>query len=112
MDRDHEQLQKHSRIIERLETQNQSIKREMEKMDKKLDMLIDGFNELKLESTKDDSKLELRLKTIETRLEEQEKATRDTRENFAKQINKLAVIISFIAIIIQLIPLLIRVINL
>ena len=44
------------------------VKEQIDRMDKKLDKVLEGFNELKLQSNKDDNQLELRLKAIETEL--------------------------------------------
>lgn len=70
-----EQLQNQSRKLERLETRSEFKEKEieklnsnMEKIDGKLDELLEGFNQFKLESNKDDTALELRLKAIETEL--------------------------------------------
>lgn len=76
-----------SRKIAELETRSDykekqitDLNRKMDLMDRKIDKLIDGFNDLKMQSKQDDAKLELRLKTIETRLDEQEKAFKESKE--------------------------------
>ena len=51
-------------------------------MDKKIDELIVGINDLKLQSNKDDNQLEIRLKAIETELETNKKNVQDYRNRF------------------------------
>ena len=82
-----DQLLGQSRKIAELETRSDykekqitDLNRKMDLMDRKIDKLIDGFNDLKMQSKQDDAKLELRLKTIETRLDEQEKAFNESKE--------------------------------
>lgn len=113
-----DQLQTHSRKIERLEARSETreitineIKKEIDKMDKKLDAILQGFNEFKMESTHDDSKLELRLTTIETKIEANEKAIQEARdkekENRGKvttQVAVIGVIFSAIMVIIAILP--------
>lgn len=70
----HEEIiQDHARKIAELQTRAEykeklidSLDDKMEKMDKKMDELLEGFNDFKIESTHDDTQLELRLKAIET----------------------------------------------
>ncbi len=54
----------------------------MEKMEEKLDKLNDNVNKLVLQSTKDDSQLELRLKAIETELALTKQAQKDNLETY------------------------------
>ena len=68
-----EEIQAHSRKIEALEVRANykekmidSLNEKMEKMDKKLDDIVDTVNQIKLESNSDDTTLELRLTKIET----------------------------------------------
>ena len=63
-------------------------------MDKKLDKVLEGFNELKLQSNKDDNQLELRLKAIETELTLQKETAKnnqygDAEKAWPKFIDKL-----------------------
>lgn len=81
-----EQLQDHSRKLERLdaaaqyrEQKTDELNTKISEMDKKLDKVLDGFNELKIKSHNDDKELELRLATIEARLEAQDKSIKDNR---------------------------------
>lgn len=109
-----EQLQSHSRKIERLEARSESreatineIKRDMEKMDKKLDVLLEGFNDFKMESNKDDTKLELRLKTIETELAMQKqaniKANQDNKDAMNTKIAQIGLVLTIITILLNVI---------
>ena len=68
-----EEIQTHSRKIEALEVRADykekmidSLNEKMEKMDKKLDDIVDTVNQIKLDSNNDDTNLELRLTKIET----------------------------------------------
>ena len=68
-----DEIQTHSRKIEALEVRANykekmidSLNEKMEKMDKKLDDIVDTVNQIKLESNNDDTNLELRLTKIET----------------------------------------------
>ena len=68
-----DQLQNHSRLIERLETRADykekiidNLAENMEKMNEKLDDIVNSVNEIKMESNRDDTSLELRLTKIET----------------------------------------------
>ena len=58
------------KVHQEYETQRiDELRSKIDKMDKKLDKVLEGFNDLKLQSNKDDNQLELRLKAIETELE-------------------------------------------
>ena len=77
-----EQLQTHSRLIERLETRADykekmidTMAENMEKMNKKLDDIVSSVNDIKMESNRDDTHLELRLTKIETELSLQREVT-------------------------------------
>ena len=74
----------------------------MELMNNKLDLVLNSFNDLKLESKGDDANLELRLKTIETKLETQEETTRENH-------NRLTLILSVVAVGLTIITILINV---
>lgn len=74
----------------------------MELMNNKLDQVLNSFNDLKLESKGDDANLELRLKTIETKLETQEETTRENH-------NRLTLILSVVAVGLTIITILINV---
>lgn len=77
-----EQLQNQSRLIERLETRADykekmidTLAENMKKMDEKLDDIVSTVNEIKMESNRDDTSLELRLTKIETEQKIQKELT-------------------------------------
>lgn len=86
------ELEAHSEYKEkRMDELNDKI----EKIDEKLDFVIEGLNDFKLQSKSDDTTLELRLKAIETRLDAQEK----NAEANSKQANfRLSLVTAFCAI--------------
>lgn len=62
-------------------------------MDKKLDILVQGFNDFKLDSNKGDVELELRLKTLETEQQSLKNTLKEKEANEQKQFNnKMAII--------------------
>ena len=76
-----EQIQGQSRKIERLEARADFKEKRLDDFEakmEKMDELLDGFNDFKMQSNKDDTDLELRLTRIETELELQ-KQTNKTR---------------------------------
>ena len=94
-----EQIQSQSRKIERLEARADfkeqkidDLNTKMDKLNEKFDTVIQGFNDLKLQSKSDDKELELRLKAIETELDIQKETT---KSNYTK----LSVIIAVITVI-------------
>lgn len=95
-----EVIQNHSRKIAELETRAtykekmiDSLDVKFEKMDKKIDELLDGFNDFKIQSNRDDAQLELRLKTIETQLELQNQKIRDNKADSESRTNRLFLIV-------------------
>lgn len=91
-----EQIQRQSRKIERLETRADykeqkidELNTKMDKLNEKFDTVIQGFNDLKIQSSNDDKELELRLKAIETELDLQKQTTQD---NYSKLSMIIAVI--------------------
>lgn len=107
----HEEIiQNHSRKIAELETRADykekmidSLDDKMEKMDKKMDELLDGFNDFKIESNHYDAKLELRLNTIETQIELQNQKIRDNKADSESRTNRLFLIIGTVLTIITII---------
>ena len=94
-----EQIQSQSRKIERLEARADfkeqkidDLNKKMDKLNEKFDTVIQGFNDLKLQSKSDDKELELRLKAIETELELQKETTKN---NYTK----LSLIIAVITVL-------------
>ena len=70
-------------------------------MDKKLDKVLEGFNELKLQSNKDDNQLELRLKAIETELELQKQTSIDNHNRVSQLLAIIGVGLTIITILIN-----------
>ena len=103
-----EQIQGQSRKIERLETRADwkdqrldEIDKKIEKMDEKIDQLLNGFNDLKLQSNNDDSQLELRLKAIETELEANKNAVQDYRNRFTLILSMITIFFTALTFILN-----------
>ena len=102
----HEDLiQSHSTDIQSLKTRaDYKDKRiddlydKMEKMEKKIDKLNDNVNKLVLQSTKDDSQLELRLKAIETELALTKQAQKDNLDTYRFWLAAVAVVLTCLTI--------------
>ena len=77
------------------------LKIQIDKMDKKLDKVLEGFNELKLQSNKDDNQLELRLKSIETELELQKQTNIDNHNRLSQLLALIGVGLTIITILIN-----------
>ena len=77
------------------------LRDKIDKMDKKLDKVLEGFNELKLQSTKDDNQLELRLKAIETELALQKQTTLDNHNRVSQLLAIVGVGLTIITILIN-----------
>lgn len=77
------------------------LKIQIDKMDKKLDKVLEGFNELKLQSNKDDNQLELRLKAIETELELQKQTNIDNHNRVSQLLALVGVGLTIITILIN-----------
>lgn len=77
------------------------LKIQIDKMDKKLDKVLEGFNELKLQSNKDDNQLELRLKAIETELELQKQTNIDNHNRVSQLLALIGVGLTTITILIN-----------
>ena len=73
-----------------------------DKMDKKLDKVLEGFNELKLQSNKDDNQLELRLKAIETELELQKQTSIQNHNRVSQLLAVVGVGLTIITILINI----------
>ena len=94
-----EQIQQQSRKIEALEVradfkeqQITELNKKMDKLNDKFDEVIQGFNDLRIQSKNDDKDLELRLKAIETELRLQKQTTKD---NYTK----LSMIIGIVTVV-------------
>ena len=77
------------------------LKIQIDKMDKKLDKVLEGFNELKIQSNKDDNQLELRLKAIETELELQKQTNIDNHNRLSQLLALIGVGLTIITILIN-----------
>lgn len=78
-----------------------ALKIQIDKMDKKIDKVLEGFNELKLQSNKDDNQLELRLKAIETELAIQKQTTQDNHDRISQLLALVGVGLTIITILIN-----------
>ena len=77
------------------------LRDKIDKMDKKLDKVLEGFNELKIQSNKDDNQLELRLKAIETELELQKQTNIDNHNRLSQLLALIGVGLTIITILIN-----------
>ena len=77
------------------------LRDKIDKMDKKLDKVLEGFNELKLQSNKDDNQLELRLKAIETELELQKETSIQNHNRVSQLLAMVGVGLTIITILIN-----------
>ena len=77
------------------------LKIQIDKMDKKLDKVLEGFNELKLQSNKGDTDLELRLKAIETELELQKQVATENHNRVSQLLALVGVGLTLITILIN-----------
>ena len=77
------------------------VKEQIDKMDKKLDKVLEGFNELKLQSNKDDNQLELRLKAIETELALQKQTNIENHNRVSQLLAVVGVGLTIITILIN-----------
>ena len=77
------------------------LRSKIDKMDKKLDKVLEGFNDLKLQSNKDDNQLELRLKAIETELELQKRVATENHNRITQIIAVVGVGLTIITILIN-----------
>ena len=77
------------------------LKIQIDKMDKKLDKVLEGFNELKLQSNKDDNQLELRLKAIETELALQKHTSLENHNRLTQIVALVGVGLTIISILIN-----------
>ena len=78
------------------------LRDKIDKMDKKLDKVLEGFNELKLQSNKDDNQLELRLKAIETELELQKQVSIENHNRVSQLLALVGVGLTIITILINI----------
>ena len=90
------------RVRQDYETQRiDEVKEQIDKMDKKIDKVLEGFNELKLQSHKDDNQLELRLKAIETELALQKHTSLENHNRLTQIVAVVGVGLTIITILIN-----------
>ena len=77
------------------------LKIQIDKMDKKLDKVLEGFNELKLQSNRDDNQLELRLKAIETELALQKHTSLENHNRLTQIVAVVGVGLTILTILIN-----------
>lgn len=77
------------------------LRTKIDKMDKKIDKVLEGFNELKLQSNKDDNQLELRLKAIETELALQKHKSLENHNRLTQIVAIVGVGLTIITILIN-----------
>lgn len=74
----------------------------MNEMDKKLDILVQGFNDFKVDSNKGDVELELRLKTIETDYQNLKDSIKDKEKDDQRRFNNQMLILGAIFTVITI----------
>ena len=74
----------------------------MNEMDKKLDILVQGFNDFKVDSNKGDVELELRLKTIETDYQNLKESIKDKEKDDQRRFNNQMLILGVIFTVITI----------
>lgn len=104
-----EQIQKNTREIAEVQTELKFKEKriddlylKMEKVEQKIDIMNESINQLILQSSKDDSQLELRLKAIETELAVQKEIT--TQNN-----NRLSTLLAVVGVGLTIVTILINV---
>lgn len=104
-----EQIQKNTREIAEVQTELKFKEKriddlylKMEKVEQKIDIMNESINQLILQSNKDDSQLELRLKAIETELAVQKEIT--TQNN-----NRLSTLLAVVGVGLTIVTILINV---
>jgi uncharacterized coiled-coil protein SlyX len=78
------------------------LNNKINEMDKKLDILVQGFNDFKVDSNKGDVELELRLKTIETDYENLKASLKDKEADAQRRFNNQMTIFAFICAVITI----------
>lgn len=103
-----EQIQEQSIAISKLDAEMtykkeklEDLKEDNRRMESKIDDIKKDINALMIKSKSDDDKLDNRLTAIETRLDTQEKATKDNRDNTNLKIGIVGVILVVIQIAIN-----------
>lgn len=101
-----EQIQGQSRAIERLDAELgykkerlDELKEDNHRMEMKIDKIGNKFDKFIRQSDLNDNDLDKRLIAIETRQDEQEKATKDNRDEFNKKIGLGGLILAILMFI-------------
>ena len=104
-----EQIQGISRKTAELEAKNgfkeqriNELITDQKRMEEKIDVIADNVNKLMLQSVKDDNNLELRLKTIETKLAIQTEKRIDDHNSTMRRIAYWGIVLTIITIIINI----------
>ena len=106
---DHEeQIQNNTRRIAEVQTELKFKEKriddlylKMEKVENKIDIMNENINQLILQSNKDDTQLELRLKAIETELAVQKKVAMDNHNRVSSLLAIVGVGLTIITILIN-----------
>jgi septal ring factor EnvC (AmiA/AmiB activator) len=106
---DHEeQIQNNTRQIAEVQTELRFKEKriddlylKMEKVENKIDIMNENINQLILQSNKDDTQLELRLKAIETELEIQKQTSIDNHNRVSSLLAVVGVGLTIITILIN-----------
>ena len=106
---DHEeQIQSNKRQIAEVKTELKfkeqridDLYLKMEKLEAKIDLMNENINQLILQSNKDDTQLELRLKAIETELAVQKQITADNHNRVSSLLAIIGVGLTIITILIN-----------
>ena len=106
---DHEeQIQNNTRQIAEVQTELRFKEKriddlylKMEKVENKIDIMNENINQLILQSNKDDTQLELRLKAIETELAVQKQVTMDNHNRVSSLLAIVGVGLTIITILIN-----------
>lgn len=112
-----EEIQHHGLQIQELSTKSEykeerldKLEKKMDDMDKKLDNINNTLNEIKMQSTKDDTQLELRLTAIETQtdiIQQLSKTAKKDSERITSLETTVRVLKWGISILLAIIPILI-----
>ena len=110
-----EQLQGQSRAIERIDAELgykkerlDELKEDNRRMEEKLDDIKNCLNKMQVASNKNDSELEVRLKAVETKIDDLEEKVDNNKDDIDKRTNqgyvKIGLIFSAIMVVIGVLP--------
>jgi len=98
-----QQIQELARKTAELETRSDykekmidDLNDKMDKMDGKMDKLLTGFHDFKIQSNKNDAELEVRLKAYETELNGIKQQMRDDKEEHDRRLNRYLVVVGLV----------------